>query len=163
MSEPNDLVLLTDAATPIFHNPCPTDDDSIEFKQRWKGYCLFEFYETGQMRLFDESEPKNELSRYVVVWNGKEPVSFMDGMWCEVIEWCDNAVLAPGTSEEVREAFRSWVGENPDNYYGVDSLNIDRKVTIVPVQGGTLEDAKGEIETLFGSFLVPQEQYVREA
>ena len=159
-----DLVLLTDAATPIYHNPCPTDEDSIAFKQRWKGYCLFEFYETGHLSLFEDggAEPKKELSRYVVVWDQNTPRSIMDGMWCEMEGWGENAVLAPGTTEEVREMFHAWVQENPDNHFGTNSLNIDRQVVIAPVQG-TIDNAKEEIDSLFDSFLIPQTSDAKEA
>jgi hypothetical protein len=157
----SDRVLLTDAAAPIYHNPNPTDSESIEFKHRWKGYCLFEFYETGQLRFWEGGEPKKELGRYVVVWDGEKPITFMDGMWCESEGWKgEDAVLAPGTTEDVREAFRAWVKENPDNRFGIDTMNIDRKVTIEPVRG-TLEDAKRDMATLFDSYL--QEQLVQES
>lgn len=154
MSDDHDRILLTDEASPIYHNPNPTDEESIEFKQRWKGYCLYEFYETSQLKLFEET-PKNELSRHVVVWDGSAPISFIDGIWIDggIEGWVgDDAILAPGTSEEVREAFRAWVQENTDNRFGIDSLNINQKVVIEP-QNGTLQDARHEMETLFDSFL----------
>jgi len=150
----SDRVLLTDTDCPIYHNPNPTDPDSIEFKQRWKGYCLFEFYETGQLRFWEGGDPKNELSRYIVIWDGEKPLTFLDGMWCESEGWSgEDAVLAPGTTEDVREAFRAWVKENPENRFGIDTLNIDRKVAIEPVQG-SINDAKEEMANLFDAYLV---------
>ena len=103
----SDRVLLTDAVAPIYHNPNPTDSESIEFKHRWKGYCLFEFYETGQLRFWEGGEPKKELGRYVVVWDGEKPITFMDGMWCESEGWKgEDAVLAPGLARQRAEAVR---------------------------------------------------------
>jgi hypothetical protein len=157
----DERVLLTDEKTPIYHNPNPTDSYSIEFKQRWKGYCLFEYYETREANSLWENQiglGGKELSRYVVVWDGAKPIAIVDGIWTEhqiVGYGNEEAVLAPGTTDMVREAFREWIKKNPSNHFGVDSLNIDQKVVIEPIDG-TIEDAKQEMATLFDSFFMEQ-------
>lgn len=149
----SEKVLLTSDSNPIYHNPNPTEPDDIEFKNRWKGYCLFDYYETGEVRFWEGGQAKKELSRYVVVWDGEKPISFLDGVWCESEGWHnEDAVLAPGTSSDTADSFREWVHQNPGNQFGIDTLNIDRRIVIDRVRGD-INDAKKEMETLFDSYL----------
>ena len=75
----------------------------------------------------------------------------MDGMWTEDGR-CVDAVLAPGTKEETREAFRSWVAANPSVSFGKESLDIDRDVAVIPSEK-SVEKAQEEMGTLFDSYL----------
>jgi hypothetical protein len=156
MSE--ERVLLTSDANPIYHDPNPTDSVLIEMQQRWKGKVLLEFYESGQYRMWEGGDPKNEVARYIVVWDEAQgqPRVFLDGLWTEGAELekiADrNAVLAPGTTEEIREAFRAWTQENPHATFGIGSLDIDRRVPIIPKEG-TVEDAQHEMASLFDTFM----------
>jgi hypothetical protein len=147
----SERVLLTSADNPIYHNPCPTDSQDTLRQQEWKGKVLLEYYESGQYRLWEGGQPKNELARYVLVWDGNSPRSIMDGMWTEDGR-CVDAVLAPGTKEETREAFRSWVAANPSVSFGKESLDIDRDVAVIPSEK-SVEKAQEEMGTLFDSYL----------
>lgn len=151
----DERVLLTSEENPIYHNPSPTDPDAQETQKRWKGKVLLEFYETGQYRLFEDGEPHKELARYVVVWDRTEPRIFIDGMWTDEQDFeskVREAVLAPGTTEEIREAFRKWVAQNPHVIFGNGTLDIDRDIPILPVEG-SVEKAHEEMGTLFDEFI----------
>ena len=150
----SELVLLTSEETPIYHNPSPTDPDKVDFQQRWKGKVLLEFYETGQYEFWEDGkfgEPKKELARYIVVWDGQEPRTLLDGAWVEKGKAVE-ALLAPGTTEEIREAFRSWVSQNPHVSFGRQTLDIDKDVEILPDER-SLDKAKEDMGTLFDSYL----------
>lgn len=154
----SERVLLTDPSTPIYHNPNPTKPEQIEFQQRWKGKALLEYYETGQYRMWEGGDPKNEIARYIVVWDESQgqPRTFLDGLWTEGTELekiADrDAVLAPGTTEKIRNEFRDWAKGNPDAVFGMGSLDIDRRVPIIPEQG-TVETAREEMASLFDDFM----------
>lgn len=156
----DERVLLTSEENPIYHNPNPTEAHAVEFQQRWKGKVLLEFYETGEYKpnLWEHTDQVGkEIARYIVVWDEMllEPRVFLDGLWTEGSDFdkaadCD-AVLAPGTTEEIREAFRAWYIVNPHSNFGRESLDIDRQVPIVP-QEKSVDKAREEISTLFDSY-----------
>ena len=79
-------VLITTPASPIYHNPEPTDSIDIEVQNRWKGKCLKEFFDVrgaGQELIQDGVQTKKELVRLILVWdsNSKAPSIFVDGVW----------------------------------------------------------------------------------
>lgn len=151
----DERVLLTSKENPIYHDPSPNDPRLREMQDRWKGKVLLEFYETGVYRSFDGSKDHRELARYIVVWDSaqEEPRIFIDGMWCDEEGTVQmDAVLAPGTTEEIRESFRKWAKDNPHVMFGKETLDIDRQVQVIPTEG-SVEKAREEIGSLFTDFM----------
>ena len=145
-------VLLTTTVSPIYHNSEPTDTTDIEVQNRWKGKCLEEFYDirgSGQETTQDGVQTKQELVRSILVWdaNSKAPAIFMDGVWTNY-GYTRDALIVPGTSEQIRAEFDDWYSKNPNNSIRSNTWNVQ-----VDPKIGTVEDAKKEMHGIFANYL----------
>ena len=145
-------VLITTPASPIYHNPEPTDSIDIEVQNRWKGKCLKEFFDirgAGQETTQDGVKTKKELVRLILVWdsNSKAPSIFVDGVWTNY-GYSRDALIMPGTSDQIRAEFDEWYSKNPNNSIRSSTWNVQ-----VDPKIGTVEDAKKEMGGIFANYL----------
>ena len=153
-------VLLTSEENPIYFTSSPTQEDEVVLQQKYKGRCLFEVYETT------ETEEGKELARYIVVWDDSYafPLTILDGLWVEGKGCVSNAVVATGTSDEIRTKYAEWFQSNMKEDQGPIGLGYDKFTSGVmsketPVDESfeaSMDDARRKVQAIFDDYLANQ-------
>lgn len=158
----NGLVLLTSEEHPIYFNPSPTQEDEVILRQKYKGRGLFELYETA------ENEDGKELCRYVVVWDDEQgqALTIADGVWVEGKGCVANAVVAQGTTDDVRQKYSEWFQSNfkegEEEGHGPIGVGYDgytvgvmspKEVAVEKAPNTNVEQAREAIQAIFNSYL----------
>jgi len=162
MSE--DAVLLTSEENPIYFNASPVQEDEVRLSAKYRGKCLFELYETSEFESPDEAgKTVKELARYVVVWDEEygQPLTIMDGSWVEGQGCVSNAVVAPGTTDDVRKQYADWFQMNFKEEQGPIGVGYDgytvgvasKEVAVERDSTATTEKAKEAIQSIFDAYL----------
>lgn len=154
-------VLLTSEENPIYFCPSPVLEDEVRLQTKYKGRCLFEVYETA------ETEAGKELARYIVVWDEEQgfPLTITDGLWVEGKGCVSNAVVATGTSDEIRTKYAEWFQANLKEDQGPIGLGYDKfavgvispnEVVVERVAESSLDEAKEAVQSIFDAYFADQ-------
>lgn len=161
-------VLLTSEENPIYFIDTPVAEDEVRLHQRYKGKCLFEIYETSEVDMVENPDIKvKELARYIVVWDEEygQPMTIVDGIWIEGRGCVSNAVVATGTSDEVRQKYANWFQTQTDKEVAPVGFGYDKcAVGVIPPSemvveravGSSLDEAKEAVQSIFDSYFAEE-------
>lgn len=160
-------VLLTSKENPIYFCPSPVQEDEARLQQKYKGRCLFEIYETDEVEGETPDTKVKELARYIVVWDDEQgfPLTIVDGLWVEGKGCVSNAVVATGTSDEVRQKYANWFQTQTDKEVAPVGFGYDKcAVGVIPPSemvveravGSSLDEAKEAVQSIFDAYFAEE-------